>query len=312
MKRFIQVTILLLMLVMTIIYQKEISDFIVLNFVYKKEIIIENSNQYKLDYNFQYLTTTDNFLPNNKKELINVIYTVLNNGWDDFTFYCGTKYENCLSDIDEIAKNTSFLSNLNNFVHPFNSYNVIYTNYNTLGRIMIKVEKSYNNHEIEMLENKIDEIYNKIVKKGMNTREKILTIHDYIIEKTTYDNERAEAITLMDENYIPIYQSHKAVGPLIQEMAICGGYSDAMALFLIKMNIPNYKISNKSHIWNYVYVDGKWYHLDLTWDDPVTNNNRELLIHDYFLISTEKLFSLKNNHNFEQNIFIEAALKPNI
>ncbi|MDD4282270.1 MAG: hypothetical protein PHX03_00615 [Bacilli bacterium] len=312
MKKFIQVTVLLLMLAITIIYQKQISDFVVLNFVYKKEIIVENSNQYKLDYNFQYFSTTDNFMPNNKKQLINVLYTILNNGWEDFTFFCGMKYENCINDIDEISRDTSFLSNLNNFIHPFNSYNIIYTNYNTLGRISIKVDKAYNNHEIEMLENKVDEIYNKIIKDNMNTREKILTIHDYIIGKTSYDTERAEAITSMNDHYVPIYQSHKAVGPLIQEMAICGGYSDAMALFLIKMGIPNYKIANKVHIWNYVYLDGSWYHLDLTWDDPVASNKQQLLIHDYFLITTEKLFSLKNNHDFEQNIFLEASLNPNI
>ncbi len=141
----------------------------------------------------------------------------------------------------------------------------------------------------------------------MTPREKILVIHDYIVNNTTYDSKRAEAITSKDPNFVPVYQSHKAIGTLIQNMAICGGYSDAMSLFLIKMGIPNYKISNKDHIWNFVYVEGAWYHLDLTWDDPVLKNGDELLIHDYFLITTDKLFSIKNNHEFSQQVFIEAA-----
>lgn len=311
MKKIIAATILVLILVFTIIFQTEISEFVIFNFVYKKEIIIEDSNQYKLNSNFQYLSETQNFLPNNKKELIDVLYTILNNGWDNFTFYCGTNYTNCIDDIETISRNTDFLSILNNFVHPFNSYNVIYTNYNNFGRITIKVDKNYHEHEIELLEKKVDEIYNKLIKDNMSVREKILAIHDYIINSTSYDSKRAEAITSKDPNFIPVYQSHKAIGPLIQNMAICGGYSDAMSLFLIKMNIPNYKISNDDHIWNFVYLEDSWYHLDLTWDDPVLNTGENLLIYDYFLIPTKKLFSLKNNHEFEESIFLEAVPESN-
>ena len=122
--------------------------------------------------------------------------------------------------------------------------------------------------------------------------------------------QNAEAI-FKRSNFIPVYQSHKAIGPLIQNMAICGGYSDAMSLFLIKMNIPNYKISNDDHIWNFVYLEDSWYHLDLTWDDPVLNTGENLLIYDYFLIPTKKLFSLKNNHEFEESIFLEAVPESN-
>lgn len=310
MKKTIQILILLLILGLTIIYKTKISQFIISNFIYKKEIIIENPNQYKLDYNFQYLAETDNFLPNNKKELENVFYTVLNNGWNNFTFYCGSKYKNCLDDVEELSKDASLLSIINNFVHPFNSYNFIYTNYNNLGQISLTIDKVYHGHEIELLENKIEEIYNKIIDDNMDNKEKILTIHDYIINTTSYDTKRAKAITNNDLDFIPSYQSHKAVGPLFQNMAICGGYSDAMSLFLIKMNIPNYRISNDVHIWNLVYLDGKWYHLDLTWDDPVVNTKEHLLLYDYFLISTSKLFSLKNNHYFNESIFIEAGPIP--
>ncbi len=310
MKKFIQVITLLLILFLTIIYKKEISEYIISNFIYKKEIIINNPNQYKLNYNFKYLTETDNFLPNDKKELENVFYTVLNNGWNKFTFYCGPKYKKCLDDVEEISKDTNLLSVLNNFVHPFNSYDIIYTNYNSLGQISITVNKVYHNHEIEILENKIDKIYNDLTDDKMSNKEKILAIHDYIINTTTYDTKRARAITDNDTDFIPVYQSHKAIGPLFQNMAICGGYSDAMSLFLIKMGLPNYKISNDVHIWNLVYLDNKWYHLDLTWDDPVVDTKENLLLHDYFLISTKKLFSLKNNHHFNENIFIEAGPLP--
>ena len=58
-------------------------------------------------------------------------------------------------------------------------------------------------------------------------------------------------------------------------------------------------------------LDDKWLHMDLTWDDPTTANGRSVLIHDFFLITTEELenisIKLKNNqHNFNKEIYIEA------
>ena len=65
------------------------------------------------------------------------------------------------------------------------------------------------------------------------------------------------------------------------------------------------QISNDSHIWNLVYVNGKWVHLDATWDDPISeyNANRDT----YFLIDTEELTKLDDGtHKFDKNIFSEA------
>ena len=64
-----------------------------------------------------------------------------------------------------------------------------------------------------------------------------------------------------------------------------------MSIFLNKLGIENYKISNKTHIWNLVHINGVWRHLDSTWDDPVSNNNYNR--DTYFLITTEELSKLK-------------------
>ena len=95
------------------------------------------------------------------------------------------------------------------------------------------------------------------------------------------------------------YKSNIAYGPLLQGYAICGGYTDAMQLFLDKMSIKNFKVASKDHIWNAVYLDNKWYNLDLTWDDPVTTNMIDVLDHSYFLIDTDKLLELDTTqHTF--------------
>ena len=78
-----------------------------------------------------------------------------------------------------------------------------------------------------------------------------------------------------------------------------------MAIFLNSLGITNYKISNDTHIWNLVYINGIWRHLDATWDDPISeyNENRDT----YFLISYEDLQKLDDKtHNFDKSIYKEA------
>ena len=147
---------------------------------------------------------------------------------------------------------------------------------------------------------------NQLINDKMTDVEKIKTIHDFIINNTVYDQERAK--TVIDRTSTDFkHSSNLALGPLTTGKAICGGYTDTMALFLDKMGIKNYKVSSDSHIWNLVYVDGAWKHLDLTWDDPVVNTGENMLLHTYFLISYDEL--LKQNtaqHNFDTNIYQEA------
>ena len=53
-----------------------------------------------------------------------------------------------------------------------------------------------------------------------------------------------------------------------------------------------------------------WYHLDLTWDDPVTSSGVDLLEYDYFLIDTIKLISNgRVEHNFDHTVYTEMKMK---
>ena len=80
-----------------------------------------------------------------------------------------------------------------------------------------------------------------------------------------------------------------------------------MALFLDRMNIPNYRVSSETHIWNLVYIDGEWKHLDLTWDDPVTDTGVNVLLDTYFLVSSSTLETEnRSEHKYDKAIYLEA------
>ena len=161
------------------------------------------------------------------------------------------------------------------------------------------IEHIYTPEEISELNYIIDNKLKELITDNMSNVEKIKSIHDYIIDNTKYDTLKTENIS------DTTYKSNTAYGVLMQGYGICSGYSDTMAIFLNKLNIPNYKISNDSHIWNLVYINGLWAHIDATWDDPVSefNENRDT----YFLISTEELNKLNDKtHSFDKQIYKEA------
>ena len=286
----------ILLILLSIIYFKDN----ILSFLENKLLIPSKleKNEYTRNYNFKYVSNTDNFLPNNKQDILNIYYTIINSGMDEFTFYCKRDYPNCINDVKDIIQNQEIVSNVNNYVHPFNSSagnNLdIYKNY---GKIVIKNKKIYDERKKYILNYEIDKIIEKIITKDMSNKEKIKAIHDYIINNTKYDKDRA------DKKIIK-YASDTAFGTLEEGYAICSGYADSMMLFLERLGIKNYKIASNNHVWNYVYLDNNWYHLDLTWDDPINDEGKDILDYTYFLVTDKELENLdKTFHTYDKAIY---------
>lgn len=306
MKKLLTIIILLVILGVVANYYEEITKYIMMNFIYKEELKQDEANEFKKNDKWLFVSETDDFEPNNRQDILNIIYTTLNNGWDEVTFFCPTEYKECATEVENIINDNILVSNINNFVPVYNSYDKISVNINSFGRINIKIDHLYSDEIINKLKNKVNEIYNNNIKDNMSDSEKIKVIHDLIINQTVYDEERS--IEIKNGNYSTLkHSSNIAYGPLFTGKAICGGYTDAMALFLDKMGLPNYKISSENHIWNFVYVDNEWKHLDLTWDDPVVSTGEDTITDIFLLISTKELEEKgTKQHIFNKDIFIEA------
>ena len=260
---------------------------------------IREVNSYYRDYDFLLVQNTNQLVPKNRKDFLNLLYTALNAGKDQFYFYCTKEYENCMNDVLSTLKNQTLLSDINNYVHPFNSFSRLETSYDSFNKIMIDVKKNYTEEEMILIQNKVDEIFKTYYRDEISLKDNIRKFHDYIIDHAKYDSDRT------DKNIIR-YKSDIAYGPLFEGYAICGGYTDLMQLFLEKMNIINYRISSNDHIWNAVKLNDKWYHLDLTWDDPVVSDGSDYLEHSYFMIDSKKLYRLGDHqHNFDTNSYLE-------
>jgi transglutaminase-like putative cysteine protease len=265
------------------------------------KVVIDDPNEYYKDTDYKFVKLSGSYMPYSKQDLYDIFYSILDSGYETFTFYCPFEYDDCIEDITLISQNQTLLTNINNFVNPFNSFSNIKISSSSSSEINIEVTKLYSDEEIEEINKKMDEIENEIYTDDMSVEDKILAVHDYIVNNTIYDENAA--------NKTSSYKSNKAYGALIQGYAVCGGYADAMALFLDRLNVPNYKVSSETHVWNAVYINESWLHLDLTWDDPVSvNSNVQTLTHKFYLIDTPTLESYNiDSHDFNKSVYQEVA-----
>ena len=134
----------------------------------------------------------------------------------------------------------------------------------------------------------IEQVKNQIVqKKTGNTYEDIKMVHDYLVDTINYDS------SLSKQNIYSIY------GALVNRECVCEGYARAFKYLLDELNIPcvmvigtgtNSQGETENHAWNYVQLNGNWYAVDTTWDDPVViggGSASEESRYKYFLVGRE-------------------------
>ncbi len=105
--------------------------------------------------------------------------------------------------------------------------------------------------------------------------EKVKYIHDTIINGCDY--------TLKGGEYI-----RDADGALINGQALCEGYAKAFAYICQSIGIEAFCVGGKAngglHMWNLVKLDGSWYHMDVTFDDPISDE--PMCEYTYFGLTT--------------------------
>ena len=142
--------------------------------------------------------------------------------------------------------------------------------------------------EVDQAIAQIEQVKNQILQnKTGNTYEDIKMVHDYLVDSINYES------SLSKENIYNIY------GALVNRECVCEGYARAFKYLLDELNIPcimvigtgtNSQGETENHAWNYVQLNGNWYAVDTTWDDPVViggGNASEESRYKYFLVGRE-------------------------
>lgn len=226
------------------------------------------------------------------------------NGSDSFTIY--------LKDMD-INEINQINSSLDGVFGSGESYQQIGVVGNTYKKVKITIKKTPNYYayaaymkkeEIPDTETKAQEIYT-VVKEILDTQitgqmsdyEKELVLHDYLTAHCVYSDE---------VNQQPESDIYRAYGALVNQDAVCNGYAEAMQLLLMCAGVNTKFVVGTAdgvdHAWNLVEIDGKWYHLDVTWDDP-TPDQAENTIHPYFNVTDE---IMEQSHSWQREDYPKA------
>nr|WP_325241208.1 transglutaminase domain-containing protein [uncultured Oscillibacter sp.] len=136
--------------------------------------------------------------------------------------------------------------------------------------------------------------------------EKALILHDYLVVNCLYNWEVATGQEAGNA-YVASGMPWNAYGALVKGDAVCQGYALAYKYLLTRAGIPSVVISSSSmnHAWNGVQINGKWYHVDCTWDDP-TPDVAGYCRHTYFLLS-DTSFPSNDHYSWEQIVICNDA-----
>lgn len=130
----------------------------------------------------------------------------------------------------------------------------------------------------------MEDVLNKIPADAEDVlKERI--IHDYIAEWVTYDEKIAEADIDYDAA-IPV--DYTIYGAAVERSAVCEGYSKLFQYLCYNVGLNCTLIEGDSfdflHMWNAVLIDGKWYQIDVTWDDDEAYTS-----YSYFNLTTDNM-----------------------
>ena len=142
--------------------------------------------------------------------------------------------------------------------------------------------------DVAAMQVKLDQLVDQANTLCQTDLEKVFYVHEWLVQNIAYDREH-----LSDD----VQDDHNLRGALLEGTAVCDGYAKTYALTLRRLGITGVLVTSKDigHAWNMVELDGNWYQVDCTWDDPVDGSDQlGYCMHKHLLCTTEEM---NTNHN---------------
>ncbi|MBQ8912533.1 MAG: hypothetical protein IJ054_00620 [Lachnospiraceae bacterium] len=177
--------------------------------------------------------------------------------------------------------------------HYIEYLNIYYSHEKLRILIKFKYSKSEMESHFSMMQELADEL------KSDTDYETVQNVHDYLIKNFEYDKKT-------------IFVNHTDIDGFKDKQMVCSGYSLAAYNLLNQAGIPTRVITGyggdgrpdeTNHMWNMVCLDGKWYNMDITWDDT----NGKMPTYNYFL-KNDKDFPMHLRRGKYDNDYFKYSL----
>lgn len=288
-------------------------------------VINENTNNFSTNS----ISTNNKYYYNQLGYNAKLIYTALENNIDNlkkdnFKINFSTKFNDLLNKQNgKSVLDKSFQAALDAFFydHPELFYIdltkiTLYTKYTTIGSkttytvsLAPQNNKNYlsdsfsSESQVDNAINQIEQMRNSIVSRvnGSNYN-KALIVHDTLVDMLEYDQNDSNSNT------------HNIYGAFVNRSVVCEGYAKSFKYIMDSLNIPcilvggvatNNTSTTESHMWNYIQLDGNWYGVDVTWDDPLiiggSSKKSSRVRRDYFCKGASSFKLHKADGKISQN-----------
>jgi len=162
------------------------------------------------------------------------------------------------------------------------------------GTLTIKVNYRFTPERAKGMSLDMERIISDVVRLSPDDHEKAVKhFHDWIIDNTRYAKE-IPTLSVMSGSE----SAFNIDGVFLSGRAVCEGYTKAFQLLCDRAGIPCVSVfgiaDGENHSWNYVELNGNWYLVDATWDDPV--GDVDLIMWTFFLVGNYSIVDGKHIH----------------
>lgn len=203
-----------------------------------------------------------------QNEVAQKLTGAMNNRRGTITFTYESKTSNLKAKIkgamDQAMSSDPYLN------YIIDSYGYTYRGSGNSVKVTVEVKYLESLEQTAFVNKEVKAAVKKIITPGMNDHQKVKAIHDWVVLRLKYDTS---------------YQRYTAYEGLKTGSAVCQGYSLLTYKLLKEAGFTNKIVEgiarppggrSQSHAWNLVLLDGRWYHLDTTWDDPTPDRAGEV------------------------------------
>lgn len=156
------------------------------------------------------------------------------------------------------------------------------------------------------------------------------TAEEYTARSAVYESEIAALLALRDTNwsvtetvlfyhdYLALHYSYDLTEPynydaysfLTEKTGVCQAYTLTFTALMNRLNIECAYVQSEAmvHIWNVVQIEGEWYHIDITWDDPTPDRPGQVM-HSLFLLSDSAMLAADHHSWLVQNKAVCSSLR---
>ena len=160
----------------------------------------------------------------------------------------------------------------------------LYQHYHFMGRT--EGRKGYATTEETNAKLHIYELVDMITAGCVSDLERIKAVHDWLVVNTAYDYDNYVLRNIPECSY-------GMEGAVLYGKAVCQGYAEAFSYYMDVLGMENEMVTGTAnngnglwigHAWNKVKLDGNWYFIDVTWDDPLPDRGANVYWYKYFMV----------------------------